>query len=234
MIPQTAASRCRIAAACLVLASGLVAPLSAVASASPTHQGSQAGADSKKKPKPVCNLVTDATDDAKSPVGVNDPSLDIISADIATNKTRLTAVIRVAKLTTGTDTQSPSGRYWSVSMAVPGANAGQLVLGVSDGPFGARDADGLGGKVKLTSATNSISVTYSLKSLASAFHAHLLYGKTRLTQFVASSSSQIQWPAAGGLTTLANPTGASDHAPEVGVSPAVYVAGGPSCVKVGS
>jgi hypothetical protein len=219
---QTTGSRFRMATALFVLVSGLVAPLM------------HAEAAGTAKVKPACHLVTDSTNDAKSVTGSDDPSLDIVSADVATNKKFLTAVIRVAKLTTGSDSQSPLGRFWQISMAVPGANANQLVIGISDGPYGARDGDGLGGKVKFDPATNSISITESLKVLAGAFHAHVVYGKTRLTQFVASSSSQIQWPAVGGLSTLTSPVGATDHAPNNGVSPAVYVAGGRSCLKVGS
>ena len=234
MTPQTTGSRFRIVVTCLVLASGLVAPLSAIASAASTHQASHTAADGKKKLKPVCHLVTDPTEDAKTAAGVNDPSLDIVSADVATNKKSLTAVIRVAKLTVGSDSQSPFGRYWDFKMAVPGASAGQLVVAVSDGPFGVRDADGLGGKVRLDPATNSIYVTESLKVLAGAFHAHIVFGKTRLTQFAASSAAQIQEPAVEGLAALGDPSGAKDSAPSAGVSPAVYIAGRPSCLKVGS
>jgi len=186
------------------------------------------------KVKRACHLVTDATDDAKTPANANDPSLDITSADIATNKKSMTAVIRVAKLTSSADSQAPLGRSWQIKMAVPGANAGQLILAVTDGPFGPRDGDGLGGTVKLDPATNSISVTESLKVLATAFHAHIAFGKTRLTQFFAQSAAAVQEPAVEHLSTLDYPAGAKDNAPSFAVSPATYVAGAPSCVKVGS
>ena len=221
MTPQTTGNRFRIAAAAVLVVAGL---------ASTTH----ASAEAKKKIKPTCHLVTDATDDAKNAASSKDPSLDITSADIATNATMLTAVIRVAKLSTGVDPQAPLGRVWQIAMAVPGANAGQLVVGVSDGPFGVRDNDGLGGKVRLDTATNSVYVTESLSALATAFHAHILKGKTRITQFIATATAMIQEPAVGGLTTLNLPGGATDSAPTTGVSPSAYVAGAPSCLKVGS
>ena len=220
MTPQTTGNRFRIAALAVLIAAGLV--------------GTAHASEAKKRIKPACHLVTDATDDAKNAASAKDPSLDIVSADVATSKTQLTAVIRVAKLTTGVDPQAPLGRVWQISMAVPGANAGQLVVGVSDGPFGVRDNDGIGGKVRLDPATNSVYVTESLSVLASSFHAHIINGKTRISQFIATATAMIQEPAVAGLTTLNLPGGATDNAPTGGVSPSIYVAGTPSCLKVGS
>jgi hypothetical protein len=217
--PQTTGNRFRIAAAAILVVAGLV--------------GTAHAADAKKI-KPTCHLVTDATDDAKNSANANNPSLDITSADIVTSKTQLTAVIRVAKLTTGFDSLAPAGRMWQIQMAVPGANAGQVVAGVSDGPFGARDLDGLGGKVRLDAATNSIYITESLSALASAFHAHIVYGKTRITQFFATSAAMVQEPDVAHLTMLNLPGGGNDTAPTAGVSPSTYLAGTPSCLKVGS
>jgi hypothetical protein len=218
--------------AAVVLGAGLAAPLSAVASAAGSSDVHAQAAG--KKVKKVCRLVTDATDDAKNAAGSGNPSLDIISADVATNATTLTAVIRVAKLTSGFDPQAPLGRSWQLGMAVPGANAGQLVVGVVDGPFGTRDANGLGGKVTLDPKTNSVIVSESLAKLASSFHAHILRGKTRISQFVAQGTAVVQEPNAGGLTTVIVPGGAADYAPNAGVSAATYLAGAPSCVRVGS
>jgi hypothetical protein len=219
--PQTTGNRFRIAATAILVVLSLV--------------GSAHASDAKKKKvKPTCHLVTDATDDAKNGANTNNPSLDITSADIVTNKTQLTAVIRVAKLTTGFDSLAPSGRMWQLTMAIPGANAGQVTVGVSDGPFGARDVDGIGGKVRLDAATNSVYVTESLSALAGAFHAHIAYRKTRITQFFATSAAMVQEPDVAHLKMLNLPGGGGDIAPDGGVSPSAYLAGMPSCLKVGS
>jgi len=119
-------------------------------------------------------------------------------------------------------------------MAVPGANAGQLAVGVSDGPFGPRDLDGIGGKVRLDAKTNSVYVSYPLSALASGFNAHIINGKTRLSQFFATADAMIQEPDVANLTML-NAVGlATDNAPNFTVSPATYLAGSPSCLRVGS
>jgi hypothetical protein len=65
--------------------------------------------------KPVCKLVTDASGDATGFVltGLplpNDANLDILSADIATGKKKVTAVIRLASL--GKDSTSVSDTYY--------------------------------------------------------------------------------------------------------------------------
>jgi hypothetical protein len=184
----------------------------------------------KHKVKPVCNLVTDASGDAKDVGGTNDPSMDILSADVATDRKRITAVIRVAGLSTGTDMQSPSGREWRITMALPGANNGQLSLGVQTGPFGTRDADNIGGKATLDTKHHQVVITESLKALA-GFHAHIVFGKTRLTQFSATSSSIIQLPAVGGLWASTSPLGAPTDSAS---GNATYLAGALSCVKPGS
>ncbi len=69
------------------------------------------------KPKPVCNLVTDATADTTGP----STALDIKSADIATNAKALTAVIRLEKLST-TDSSAPTGLAYNFRFKVVGGD----------------------------------------------------------------------------------------------------------------
>lgn len=229
MNTQTSGTRFRLFAALTALgAAAALFPASALATAGGDRQ-------SAKSLKPTCNMVTDSTRDELNATGQYDPSLDITSADVATNKTMLTAVIRVAKLSTGFDATAPFGRMWSLLMAVPGASAGQVVVSGEDGPFGVRDAQGLGGKVTLDTKTNSILVTEKLSTLASSFKAHIVYRKTRLTQLYASAGAVVEEPDAGGLSNLDfQEVGGHDGAPNSGSSPASYLAGAPSCVKVGS
>jgi hypothetical protein len=78
----------------------------------------------KPKPKPItyCNLLKDNAGDGKSSTYsfVSSPALDIVSADIATGKNELVAVIRVTNQSTSGDTWLSVGGYgWVV-----GATAG--------------------------------------------------------------------------------------------------------------
>src|SRR5262245_27463636 len=68
----------------------------------------------KPKPKPVCNLVTDPAGDASLLAGASgqgyDASLDIISADVASDGKTITAVVRVKTLAKpANDTAAPLG-----------------------------------------------------------------------------------------------------------------------------
>ena len=70
-------------------------------------------------PAPVCNLITDAKGDGTATIltdegGPNDPSWDILSADVASTKKGLTTVIRVDKLAASALT-SPGGVQWRVN-----------------------------------------------------------------------------------------------------------------------
>src|SRR3712207_5332501 len=94
----------------------------AVATVAPLLFGvAAADAAPKKKPapkKPVCNLIKDAKGDATgtgSPAaGPNDPNLDILTADVATNASTLTAVFRLSAFGSAEDS-SPLGRTYTFS-----------------------------------------------------------------------------------------------------------------------
>src|SRR5437764_15191751 len=86
--------------------------------------GASAHAAAKKKPapkpKPVCHLITDpATDGPPS----GDSSLNIISADIASNASAITAVIRVQKLA-DPDLTAPEGRFYELEFTGSAAQTG--------------------------------------------------------------------------------------------------------------
>ena len=83
-------------------------------------------ASAAPKVKPVCNLLVDAKDDAKGflvtepgPVPVSDPNLDILSADLATDAKKITAVIRLAAMD-ATDPMSPGGHAFYLNFSVNG------------------------------------------------------------------------------------------------------------------
>jgi hypothetical protein len=68
-------------------------------------------------PAPTCRVVTDAAGDAliarSAPTSTNDAALDVRSADLATGRRFVTAVIRVAALGTATDA-GPRLDQWSL------------------------------------------------------------------------------------------------------------------------
>ena len=73
--------------------------------------------------KPPCYLVKDAKGDANR-VGTNglttpqsDPNMDILSADVATNATTITGVIRLAGLSMDDD-MAPTGRQYALQFQV--------------------------------------------------------------------------------------------------------------------
>jgi hypothetical protein len=78
-----------------------------------------------KKPKPVCNLLVDAKGDATQlyvapeGTGPNDPALDVVSADVASNGKVITTVLRVDKLAKS-GTTAPTGYVWYVYFTVNG------------------------------------------------------------------------------------------------------------------
>jgi hypothetical protein len=76
------------------------------------------------KPKPVCNLLSDAKGDAypttAAPGGPSDEALDVVTADIASDKKTLTAVIRLSKVAEQSST-SPTGYHLVFNFTAPGA-----------------------------------------------------------------------------------------------------------------
>ena len=60
---------------------------------------------------PVCNLVKDETGDMNDSPTPGTPSVDVTGADIASSATKITAVVRVAKLSK-TDSGAPLGQAW--------------------------------------------------------------------------------------------------------------------------
>jgi hypothetical protein len=86
------------------------------------HVTADAANTAKKRVKPVCKLVTDGSGDAKGTgtavaTPSSDANLDIISADVATNVTTLTGVVRVSKLATN-DSMAPTGWQYMVTFGV--------------------------------------------------------------------------------------------------------------------
>lgn len=187
-----------------------------------------AGASSK--PKPVCNLVTDAAGDATGFLVASatplpsDPNLDVLSADVASDAKKLTAVIRVAAL--GADTTSPTGDIYYQNFSVDGtkyfleATVNGTTATYSYGNFtgtgGTRknlgEADG-----KLDAAGKAVHITVPASTVG------ITNGKSVIDGLDTLAQRYIDLVAVGITPTADEAT--SDRS---------YKTGAPSCVKPGS
>lgn len=206
-------SRSRLVLAVLVLAAASAASV-------PAHAA-------KAKPKVYCKLVVDDVGKAgvlSSVAGsaTYDPSLDIVSADIASNATTLTAVIRVKDLTP-TSTMSPGGRTWGLTFANGTVSVG-LNAYLSDN-FGKQFSTKQGGVFDF--AKDEIRIHVALADVA---YAKIKKGSLLRGLYVTSNSVVAFDPAMGlgyGFPPFA---GSTDDAT---APKSVYPAGALSCVKVG-
>jgi hypothetical protein len=179
-----------------------------------------ASAAVKKPPKPVCNLVKDAkgdaTDNGTNAVAMpNDPNLDIVTADVASNANTVTGVIRLAALD-GQGSTAPTGAAYTLSFLVKGT---VVVLRAYVSPAGESFADGTGKALtgKVDKAKKEIRIHAPIASLPVQFKA-----KDKVTEIKAQSA---RWVASSPVSL-----GLVDN----GISPTTYSAGALSCVKVGA
>ena len=176
------------------------------------------------KPKPVCGLVTSPTDPNSS-----DSNLDITSADVATNATMLTTAIRVASLAAWPDTKSPLGRQWTISFTIDGHLA---TVTVTDGPFGVTSSYPAK-SVTLDTAAKEIRFSIPLNTLSDASATPAVRnGKSIITKFSVSTNETVQGPDASPV--LKGGTYFGLRLVDTAVSGKKYLAGTPSCLKVGS
>ena len=191
--------------------------LLAVAAITPLLLGVAAADAAPRKPapkKPTCKLINDRAGDAVAPAAPvpNDPNLDILSADVATDATRLTAVIRVASLS-GEGSTSPTGRSYSLVF-----NAKGTIVSVDGivGPTGTTWFSGKGtGTVDPAKKEVRIHVPLSALSVPIKPGDKLLDVKAQTWRWVHGTRVVL-----GNVDTATTATG--------------YTAGWPSCVKVGA
>jgi hypothetical protein len=75
------------------------------------------------KPKPVCLLVKDdAGDGSVKPAGVNSPALDILSADVSSGRTQVTATLRLKSGSIESDPALTGGAIWNFNVTVTGVS----------------------------------------------------------------------------------------------------------------
>lgn len=182
----------------------------------------------KPTPKPVCNLIVDKAGDA-SVLGPDpsDASLDILSADVASNAKHLTAVLRVRNLSASS--LAATGRNYYVQFSTPTAK-NPIYLSYETTPYGnysswgalERGAGGVGSytyegdaTATVNKAKNEIRVTVPIGKLAAL--ARLKPG-AKITKLHANTSA--------GFVVLVSDVDEAD-------STKTYIAGAPSCVKPG-
>lgn len=192
-----------------------------------------AGIASAAPKAPSCNLLLDDKGDAKFlGAAPNDPNLDIVSGDVASDAKTVTSVLRVASFA-ATDPQAPLGRGYYVLFTAPGSEFPiyfnmQITPDLTRFAWGTLEtlASGSGRYVKKGGATGAIdeakgeirvSVPMAeLKGVATK----LQPGKT-LTDLKASATVVLGTSVTGGLVSTVD--SAESTKP--------YVAGSPSCVK---
>ncbi|HEU0131966.1 MAG TPA: hypothetical protein VFQ85_13330 [Mycobacteriales bacterium] len=175
-----------------------------------------AHAATKPKPKkPVCNLIKDGASDgtgtATGAAGPNDPNLDILGADIATNAKTLTTLIRLSAVDGSGDT-SPAGRSFTVSFTV---NKKDVSLRASIGPNNLNTWPN-GGTGAVDTKTKSVRFSVPLSSLNVPIKAN--------DKFTNLDVKSWRWVSGGNVAL-----GVVDDAS----STATYLSAWPSCVKVG-
>jgi hypothetical protein len=176
----------------------------------------------KPKPKPpVCNLIVDEAGDATG-TGIADTStpssdanLDIISADIASNATTVTAVVRLSALS-ASDQAAPTGQKYTVSVSV---GESQLTLQAQISPMG--NSFGTSGGVKGSGVVDEAAKEVRISAALADLPVKIPPG-TPMTALAANSYRSV------GTTDVV--LGRADNA----ASTKSYVAAYPSCVKVGS
>jgi hypothetical protein len=200
------------------------------------------GVQANAAPKPPpCKIVTDAAGDATllPGAGPTSNSLDITSADVASDKKRITVVIRVKKLATSDPAFSPTGQRWNFTFT---ADTQELTFTALTDPTGkptfqasyldpVQGGSIYGGGVTgvLDLAKNEIRMTAELDLFAA--QATIKAG-TKLTELGADAGAIIAVPdlaglfGGGSLLTLNPP--ANDSAE----STKTYVAGSKTCVTV--
>jgi hypothetical protein len=210
-----------------------VRPLLAVALCAGVVAGGTAVA--APKPKPVCNLVTDAAGDATlDPAGAAaDDALDILSVDVASDRSSITGVIRVKKLA------KDSARNWTVGFTADGTefSLGGHTTVTGDVVFDTAYAGDTGGSLYgpgttgvFDTAKNEIRITAPLGLLSE--QAVIKAGKTKITDILGSTGPELLVPDASGMfgsTLFSYSPFVSDDA----TGGKTYLAGSASCVAVG-
>lgn len=176
----------------------------------------------KPAPKPTCKLVQDKTGDATGVTGPaadgpNDPNLDIVWADIASNAKQLTAVLQLAAIGASPDT-SPAGKTYDIGFLIN--KTGGVRLRIVLAPADTASTPNLwpyGGKGTVDTARKQLRVTVDLAKLPTVIKPGA----------VLSNFSVLVQRTVYNTDAVISVTDKAD-------STATYKSGYPSCVKVGA
>ncbi len=185
-------------------------------------------AEAATKPKAVCNLIVDAKGD-----GAYGGSLDIVSADIATDTKKITAVIRVASFAE-TNSQAPTGQEWYMHFQIPGSSTESFLSYLStptDKSFGYGEVNavtgvnnGLGEATGVADrAKNEIRITAPISSWAGA--------KAPAGAKITAITAEAYWFQ--GVSVPGVVSGGRLDASDDGAAKTSYTSGAKSCVVVG-
>ena len=185
-------------------------------------------------PAKACNVITDPKGDASFLDTLpNDRSLDIVSADVATDAKTLTGVLRVDAFSAVSPT-SPLGRGYYVMFNAPKSEFPiylnlQITPDLTRYTWGTRETlpSGSGRFVRQGAATgvidaakNELRISVPLADVAAISK---LTPGTKLTALTASTTSVIGTSVTGGLVATVDDAASAKS----------YIAGAPSCVAIG-
>jgi hypothetical protein len=183
------------------------------------------------KPKPVCHLIPDAPDDT-SPVPAD--SLELLSADIASDARRLTAVFRVKQLA-DTEPTAPLGRIYQVNLIGQGGTTYAFLsyfVTPAGGAFkygyrsvGSVDEAKGAATGKIDSARNEIRVTVPVAALSALPGVGSFKAGARIT------SIQVRLSRWHGAYVDDQTHGGVDSEADTALASRNYLGGTPSCVK---
>ena len=198
-------------------------------------------------PKASCQMLTDPAGDGSlhgsSPQGTPTypASLDILSADIASDATTLTAVIRVAGLSS-VDTGSPTGLGYDLLVSVHG----QRFRFYAQRHTGSEDRFTMSVRLEHVGDENTGSATWGLighidgifdeDASEIRMHAPLSYFTPKVARGHRLSSLMLWSTMSTGFYPPSDtgvPGGSTGEGTDRAESAATYAAGSPSCVKVG-
>jgi hypothetical protein len=187
------------------------------------------------KVAPSCNLMVDDKGDAQFlGAAPNDPNLDIVSADIASDAKTVTAVLRLAAFA-APDPQSPLGSGYYVLFSAAGSDFPiffnmQTTPDVTSFRWGDLEklATGNGSYVKKGDATGVVDtakgeIRISVPVADIKGVAKVTPG-SKLSNVTAESTAVLGTSATGGLVSTVDDA----------ASTKAYIAGSPSCVKPGA
>ena len=201
------------------------------------------------KAKPVCNLVADAKGDASYNNVPGADGDDIVSADVASDATTITGVLRVAGLS-AQDPQAPLGRNYEVLFTAPGS-ADLLFLSARTYPqgtkfiYGYQSADPTSGVTTnymlgdatgvVDTAKGEVRISTTIKSYVDGAKAKLAPGAK-----LAGLTAEVDRIVGQGFVPSQSPAPGAPRVPLGGLllpfddaAGGKYVMGTPSCVAVG-